>query len=118
MDSVHEDDIVRKIIGNQQLVLAARGDNRQTGGIRYGGFSGRRGQLRGDFLFRRERLRRNCQETTALQVTPVELVDGDSVSGVSWLGAGRICNGDDRGVEVAPVGAERQPEKVTLVSVD
>ena len=86
---VEQNDIVRKIVGHQQLVMAAIRNDGHSRGIS-NGLVRRRFQTEREFLSRRERLKRNGNKPLRSDLPVGEAVDGDAVSGVALLGAARV----------------------------
>src|SRR3984957_7051007 len=113
---VDENDVIGKIVGDEQLVgpTAAR-DHRQAGRIRNCRTIVDHARSLGNFLTRGSGLRRNLYKAIPGQPAFVKAINRNPISGVVWLLAGRIGDGANRGIKMFAIGTECESNKIALV---
>ena len=101
---VDENDVIGKIVGDQQSVGDAwRGDHGKAGGIRNDGSLGRLMHTLCDFLPRGNVLRRNLYKAIPSDLALMKAINCDPVSGVARFFAGRVSNRTNRSVKMLAI---------------
>src|SRR6266568_1485317 len=108
---IDDNHIVRKVIGNNQLVSIPPGDNSYSSGIRYGCSSCRFTQTESNIFARGNFLWRYLDESFGCDFAFTEAIHHNAVAGRLRPGSGRVGDRAHGCVEVLPVGTECEPEK-------